>query len=308
RSFALGLLHAFLAVASPGFFFRQPALLAGADLGVGERAGARGTLILGQGAKHHAGTGTRRRRRRCRSGRRGLGRRRLGGRLRRVRFRRGCITRDAALAAFLDHHLLGAAVAEALAHGARLDARLERQGLARDTQWLVARSFPIHHSAVLILVSAVRRRTVVGFRQLEFVPAAPAVLSSSAIRYRTRVWLRDRNVLLAGPASSAACITFDRPSAKSNCADVSAVTIGNPPDLPIFPGFCRANASNLRIPSPAPSQAWIKASTAASRRGPARAASTLLKPDTTWPALAAIASASIVLCTSRASVSSASVG
>ena len=29
--------------------------------------------------------------------------------------------------------------------------------------------------------------------------------------------------MLAGPASRAACITFDRPSAKSNCADVNAV-------------------------------------------------------------------------------------
>ena len=56
--------------------------------------------------------------------------------------------------------------------------------------------------------------------------AASAVLSSSAIRYRTRIWQRDRNVLLAGPASRAACITFDRPSAKSNCAEVKAVTIG----------------------------------------------------------------------------------
>src|SRR6266480_5584528 len=71
---------------------------------------------------------------------------------------------------------------------------------------------------------------------------APAVLSSSAIRYRTRIWLRDRKVLLAGPASRAACITFDRPSAKSNSADVKTLTTGKPCgkpcDSPIFPCFC----------------------------------------------------------------------
>jgi hypothetical protein len=43
-------------------------------------------------------------------------------------------------------------MAEALAHGALLDARLERQGLGRDTQCLVARRFRINHSAVLILL------------------------------------------------------------------------------------------------------------------------------------------------------------
>jgi hypothetical protein len=40
---------------------------------------------------------------------------------------------DAALAALFDHDLLGPAVRETLAHGARLDARLERQRLGRDT-------------------------------------------------------------------------------------------------------------------------------------------------------------------------------
>src|ERR1700704_6770723 len=39
----------------------------------------------------------------------------------------------------------------------------------------------------------------------EFLAGLPTVLPSSAIRYRTRVWLRDRNVLLAGPGSRAAC-------------------------------------------------------------------------------------------------------
>src|ERR1700678_4481742 len=64
----------------------------------------------------------------------------------------GRIAADAALAPLFDHDLLGAAMAEALAHGALLDARLERQGLGRDTQCLVARRFRINHSAVLILL------------------------------------------------------------------------------------------------------------------------------------------------------------
>src|SRR4029079_14214330 len=93
-----------------------------------------------------------RRARRCR--RAGEGRlcwRHLGDdRLGRMRLRCGRIAADTALAAFLDHDLLGPAVAEALADGARLDAWLERQGLGRDTQSLVARRFGINHSVVLI--------------------------------------------------------------------------------------------------------------------------------------------------------------
>ena len=89
---------------------------------------------------------------------RGRARRRLGGTWR-AAWRRPArahgfpsrrVAADAALAALFDHDLLGPAMAEALAHGARLDARLQRQGLGRDTQSLVARRFGINHSAVLI--------------------------------------------------------------------------------------------------------------------------------------------------------------
>ena len=69
--------------------------------------------------------------------------------------------RAAALAALLDHHLLGAAMAETLAHGAGLDAWLQRQGLARHAQSLVARRFGINHSAVLISLRCARLRTVI---------------------------------------------------------------------------------------------------------------------------------------------------
>src|SRR5947199_4586420 len=62
-------------------------------------------------------------------------------------------------------------------------------------------------------------------------------------------------------------------------------------------------ASNLRIPSAAPSEAWIRALA----WPPLRASSTLAKPATTWPALAATASASTALRTSSFSVSEARV-
>ena len=160
--FTLGLLDALAAGAALGLFLRDLALFDVADLCVGECAGARRALVFGQRSQHdpgsiarlsrRAGRGTHERRFRGR----GLGNDRLG----RVGFRRSRFARQPALAALFDHHLLGPAVAEALAHGARLNARLERQGLARDTQRLVARRFPIHHSAVLIFVSVVRRRTV----------------------------------------------------------------------------------------------------------------------------------------------------
>jgi len=150
---ALGLLDAFLAVAALGFLFGEAALFDVADFRIGERAGAGGALILGQGAQHHARIAARRSRRGRGTGERRLGRRGLGdSRLGRMGFGRGGVAADPALAALFDHHLLGPAVAEALAHGARLDARLERQGLGRNTQCLVARRFRINHSAVLILL------------------------------------------------------------------------------------------------------------------------------------------------------------
>ena len=151
--FALGLLDTFLGVAALGFLFGEAPFLHVADLGVGQGAGARGTLVLSQGAQHHAAAA-----RRCRRGGagkrrrfrgRGLGNHRLR-RMRRIAARP--VATDTALAALFDHHLLGAAVAEALAHGARLDAWLERQGLGRNTQCLVARRFRINHTAVLILL------------------------------------------------------------------------------------------------------------------------------------------------------------
>src|SRR5260370_20275081 len=70
-----------------------------------------------------------------------------------MRLRCGTMAGDAALAALFNHDLLGAAVAEVLLDGARLDPRLQRQGLVRNTQFPVARRF-IDHSAVLILFTS----------------------------------------------------------------------------------------------------------------------------------------------------------
>ena len=120
--FALDTLGAFADGAALGFVFGLATLFDFAHLGIGQRAGAGGTLVLGQGAQHDAGAGIARRRRARRSGRR-RGWRRLCSNL-------GCLwlraAVDAALAPLLDHDLLAAAVAEALAHGTRFDARLER--------------------------------------------------------------------------------------------------------------------------------------------------------------------------------------
>ena len=74
--FALGLLDALAAGAALGFFLRNAALFDVADFGVGERAGARRALVLGEGAQHHAGIAARGGRRA-----RGTGRWRRRGRL-----------------------------------------------------------------------------------------------------------------------------------------------------------------------------------------------------------------------------------
>src|SRR5581483_9483175 len=109
-------------------------------------------------AQHHAGAAARRRGRRLRtcrgtaerrfggSGGRGLGR---GGLGRTCSFGRRSVAADAALAALLDHDLLGTAVRETLAHSAGLDTWLEREGLARHTEFLVAGVSRIGHSKVL---------------------------------------------------------------------------------------------------------------------------------------------------------------
>ena len=66
---------------------------------------------------------------------------------------------------------------------------------------------------------------------------------------------RARNVSLSGPASRAACITFDRPKAKSNCADESASTTGTS-----SPSCRRCSAAtSFREPSAAASDALISA-------------------------------------------------
>ena len=57
---AFGLFDAFTAGAALGFFLGQPPFLDFAHLGVGQRAGAGGTLVFRQRAQHHARTAARR--------------------------------------------------------------------------------------------------------------------------------------------------------------------------------------------------------------------------------------------------------
>ncbi|MGY4283419.1 hypothetical protein ACVWXO_002639 [Bradyrhizobium sp. LM2.7] len=121
---ALDALGAFADGAALGFLFGLATLLDLTHLGIGERAGTRRTLVLGQGPQHHAGTGVARRSSFRHGTRRCSGRGRC--RLRNLGCLRLWAVADPALAALFDHDLLAAAVAEALAHSARFDARLER--------------------------------------------------------------------------------------------------------------------------------------------------------------------------------------
>src|SRR6185437_2032816 len=136
---ALGLVGAFAGGAAARGLLGNLALFGFAHARIRERVGARCAFFLGKRAQHHAG---------ClrlvgwRGRRRGRG---ISGdsrtRCRRFHWRRLGLgfARSADAAAFylLDHHLLAAAVTEALAHHACFRARLERQGLARDAQLLV---------------------------------------------------------------------------------------------------------------------------------------------------------------------------
>ena len=124
--FALGLVDDFAALPAARFFLGDLALFGFAHARIGERVGARDALFLGQRAQHDAG-------RLRRFGRAAAGAAfgaaaRLRARLDRRRLGLG-LGRCADRAAFdlLDHDLLAAAMAEALAHHARLGARLERQ-------------------------------------------------------------------------------------------------------------------------------------------------------------------------------------
>src|SRR6202034_3863175 len=84
--FAFGLLNAFFARGALGFFFGDAPFFDVAHFGVGESAGARRALILGEGAQDDAGIVARGRRRRRGAGCRCRGRR-LGGGLGYHRFR-----------------------------------------------------------------------------------------------------------------------------------------------------------------------------------------------------------------------------
>src|SRR6516164_9944934 len=243
--------------------------------------GARGALFLGQRAQHDAG------RLRCfrrgHGGWRALGAghrllRRLSQRWLGLRLGRSA---DGTAFNFLDHDLLAAAMAKALAHDTLLGAWLKRQ--LGDAQFLVARGLCFTHSLLC--------------------PRAPAIgacvqfqLGDVPVRKRSKRVARARKVSLTGPASSAACTTFGQFNAKSKCSPekLSTTTISR--------GFsrilCCKAAASLRLPSFAASAAWMRAN----RSSRPTAASTLVKPVMTWPALPAIASASSAHCSSKVSM------
>ncbi len=161
--FAFLLFLEFLGVAARGLRFGGAALFFLAHARVGKRAGARALFVFGQRAQHDAGCARGRTRGLC-GPRRDLHRRCDSGWRGSRRFNRGCgIARKTALGLLLDHHLLGAAVTETLAHDAGLCARFQRQSFRTDAQRLIARIFRISHSTVPI--SFVAR-----------MPAVPAML------------------------------------------------------------------------------------------------------------------------------------
>ena len=133
------------------------------------------------------------------------------------------LARTGAALDLLDDDGLAAAVAEALAHDALLDAAtLERQRLGRGYAQLFAGIFGrLGHSYPVSI------RTVFIGRQLSAARHGSGFRPGSPVRNRSRRRKRAKNVSLAGPASRAACITFGRPNAKSNCAEVRNPTHGD---------------------------------------------------------------------------------
>src|SRR5262249_41427099 len=134
----------------------------------------------------------------------------------------------------LDHDRLGPAMAEALAHHAGLGAaRFQRQRLGRgDAQLLFAGFFG--------------RFGHFRCQTSDFPPRS---------RKQSRRAARAKKALLPGPESRAACPQFDRPNAKSNCADVKlrqTVTGGR------WSSSRRSKTASFLTPSGAASEARIR--------------------------------------------------
>src|SRR5262249_42731947 len=163
---------------------------------------------------------------------------------------------DAALHLFHDDRL-GAAMAEALTHHALLDAPpFQGQGLARsDAQLLFACLFGrFSHSNPNSPAFAVVRH--VSTSRLGRFPGA-TFTDMEPVRKRSRREIRARTVSLSGPASRAACITFDRPNAKSNCAEVNVSIMR----ISATSARCCRAVSSFRLPSGAASAALQTATT-----------------------------------------------
>src|SRR5665213_125468 len=200
---------------------------------------ARDTLFLGQRAQNDAGCLRRFDRDfgRCDFWLRCFNWRRFG-------FRLGCAT-DGAAFDLLDDDLLAAAMAEALAHHARFRARLQRQ-----SEFLLARGLGFAHSVLFPCAPST------GAFNSQAPSAGALALTASGkfpVRKRVKRATRARNVSLPGPASRAACTTFERFNAKSNSApekaSIIAISRGSA-------AVSRCNAPiNLRLPSSAASDA-----------------------------------------------------
>ena len=263
--------------AAAGLLFGDLALFGFAHARVGERMRARTALFLGQRAQHDAG-------RLRRSGGRGRGGRRRGGcaavRRRRARFgatRRGAAASAFASAAPMTRRLTFSTTTCLLRPWLKLwrttpcsTPRLQRQRLVGDAQLLVARCSSSQLIPIPVLRAAVSGAPLSASGLFRL--AGPKALMRACAR---------ESASLAGPASRAACTTFDRPNAKSNCAR------GERLGSTVIRRFRRPIAAQGGIEL-AHAVGRTVARHAGGRRSCSRAiaASTLAKPAATCPGLA----------------------
>ena len=263
-------------------FLGDLALLGLAQAGIAERVGAAAALFLGQRAQHDAGRASAP----ARPVAAGAGA--AGGRGWR-RGRRGALGGRGA----------GAAGAGAAASGLPSAPAMRRFLTSTTTcllrPWLkLWRTTPVSVRGFSdsVVGADAQRLAVRGLGRQPFrsrilsVPSRPRPPSAASRRCRKRCQARKRakNVSLAGPASRAACTTFDRPNAKSNWAEVKAVMTA------IAVGVVRAGAAapaSLATPSAPASAACSEADDAVAgerRLDLGEAGRDQSRPCRRWPA------------------------
>src|SRR5262249_44507986 len=147
----------------------------------------------------------------------------------------------------LDHDRLRATMREILTHGRR------PAGLPRKGQRLRGRR---HSNGLIARLIGIRHSLSVPAEGLSCLSGPPIVDETARPpeRYRRSIRIRFRQALAAGPRSSAACTTFERPKAKSISSPVKTrrTTVWSPARARYF-------RSSFSTPSALASRAWIRA-------------------------------------------------